>query len=393
MRWWRAARALASAAILLALTVARGEASPAQPTYPGLEWEAISPEQAGMDAAALQAFVRYVGGRGVVVRGGYLVRTWGDPARPDDIFSAHKVFNSFFLMKAVQVGRLDSLDTKVAAYEPCLTRINAKLGYKDRDITFKQMANQLSDYGVTEAPGTAFDYNDWQTALFEDTLFLKVWGAGSWDRVDEQVFYPWLGRTLQFQDHPTMTAFSPKRRPGRVAISPRDFARFGLLFLRKGNWRGTQVLSEEYATMAVSDPVPNAIPRTQGIPAEMCPGQRSDGSKAIPDDQTGHHGSYSWHWWINGVDAAGHRLWPDAPPDAFASIGKELRPGLVVIPSLDLVASWNDATFGAAGGSLDGALARLAAAAREPFRPPARPPPPGGMPAAPIALGRPARLE
>ncbi len=35
-------------------------------------------------------------------------------------------------------------------------------GFKDRDITWRHMANQVSCYEIGAKPGTAFDYNDWQ---------------------------------------------------------------------------------------------------------------------------------------------------------------------------------------------------------------------------------------
>ena len=74
----------------------------------------------------------------------------------------------------------------------------------------------------------------------------------------------------------------------------------------------------------------------------MIPGQRSLGSIKVPDDQTDHFGSYSFAWWTNGLDRDGHRLWPGVPVDAFAALGHGGKRGVVVLPSLDLVASWNE---------------------------------------------------
>lgn len=52
-------------------------------------------------------------------------------------------------------------------------------------------------------------------------------------------------------------------------------------------------------------------------------------------------------WWINGEDGDGARLWPDAPTGTFAALGHAngMR-GMAVIPSLDLVISWNDTSLG-----------------------------------------------
>jgi hypothetical protein len=123
----------------------------------------------------------------------------------------------------------------------------------------------------------------------------------------------------------------------------RDFARFGLLYLRQGDWNGRQVVSREYAKMAVSSPLPNAIPRAGRKAAEMIPGQRSLGSQSKPDNQTDHFGSYSWLWWVNGVDRDGTQFWPDAPHDTYGAFGHGGPRAMWVIPCLDIVVSYNDA--------------------------------------------------
>jgi len=312
--------------------------------YPDRTWRRTSPAAAGLDEAGLRRFSDFVGGRGCVVRFGRLVYSWGDIGRRADVASAAKPFYTFFLLKALEDGRIASLDEKVVRWEPRLGLINARLGYKDRDITWRHLATQTACYGLRERPGTAFAYNDWQMALFWDTLFLKVYGAAR-ETVDRQVFRPLLTDRLGCQDSPTMLAFGAKDRPGRIAISVRDFARFGLLFLRHGRWRGRQLLRPQHARMAVTAPVPNSIPRAGGMSAEMIPGQRSIGSKRIPDNQTDHFGSYSWLWWINGVDRRGVRFFPDAPTDLYGAFGHGGPRAMWVIPSRDLVVSYNDAAL------------------------------------------------
>jgi hypothetical protein len=172
-------------------------------------------------------------------------------------------------------------------------------------------------------------------------LFQKVYGA-SFDTVDADVLHPMLTDKLQCQDNPTFMAFGTGDRAGRTAISPRDFARFGLLYLRKGKWRDEQLLSREYATMAVTNPVPNSIRRAGNVAADMIPGQRSIGSRRIPDNQCEHAGSYSWLWWINGSDHQGVRHWPDVPVDTYGCFGHGGLRAMVVLPGLDLIISWND---------------------------------------------------
>jgi len=327
--------------VLLGATILPREAAvAAERVYPGARWQHKTPAEAGMDEARLKAFSRFTQGRGCVVRHGCMVYKWGDHKRRADVASACKPWFSHFLFKALEEGKIKGLDEKVVKWEPRLNDINAALGHKDRDITWRHLANQTSCYQLVEKPGTAFAYNDWQMALFWDTLFLKVYGV-TYKTVDAQVLRPMLTGPMQCQDKPTMMAFGTRDRPGRVAVSPRDFCRFGLLYLRGGNWKGPQLVSRKHATMAVTSPLPNAIPRAGRKSAEMIPGQRTLGSGSRPDNQTDHMGSYSWLWWTNGVDRTGRRHWPDAPPDTYGAFGHGGIRAMVVIPSLDLVVSWN----------------------------------------------------
>lgn len=322
---------------ILAATLAQT----ADAIYPSEHWESRTPEAVGLDVAKLDAMRDFMGGRGCVVRHGYLVYSWGDVEKAGDVASALKPWIAHFVFVAVEDGLLPSVDARVVDYAPCLNDLNADLDYKDRAITFRHMANQVSCYGVREAPGTAFDYNDWQMALLRDTLFLEVFGKTA-ETVSDTVLHPRLTDILQCEDNPSFVPNS-----GRLAVSPRDFARFGLLYLHGGSWNGQQLLSREHVTEITTSPVPNTIPRTAAEAAEMCPGQRTIGSQRIPDNQTEHEGSYSWLWWTNGENADGERLWPDAPHDIFAALGhKNGMRGMAVFPSHDMVVSWNDTKLG-----------------------------------------------
>ena len=308
--------------------------------YPGAVWDTASPADMGLDASGLNSYRDFVGGRGCVVRGGVMVTTWGDQARRGDIASACKPFYTHFLFEAIEDGLLPSETAKVADHEPRLNDLNAGLGHKDRNIEWRHLANQISCYGVVEQPGAAYDYSDYNMALFFDTLFVNVYGS-SWDSVDGEVFHPTLTDVIRCEDNPTLMAFGTGDRPGRVGISVRDFARFGLLYLRMGRWKDTQLLSAEHVLQITTSSLSNSIPRTSGSDAEMISGQRSIGGG---NNQTDHMGSYSFAWWTNGVDRGGQRHWPDAPDDTYGAFGHGGPRVMVVIPSLDIVTSWNDAS-------------------------------------------------
>ncbi len=330
-----------SLAIALGLTALLPPASTRADALPGRAWTQVPPGDAGMDAAGLSEFSRFTGGRGVVTRHGYLVHAWGDIARPGDVASACKPLFAHFLFRALADRKIPSLDETVARWEPRLNELNADLGFKDRAITWRHFATQTSCYGLAEKPGSAFAYNDWQIALFADLLFNGVY-ATPWEEVDRRVLGPLLADRIQCEDHPTFLRPGGGGVPGRLSISPRDFARFGLLYLHLGRWNHEFLLPPEHVRLATRMPLPAGLPRASSAAAPMLPDQRSLGSRRIPDNQTEHFGSYSYLWWVNGIDRDGRRHWPDAPVDTYAALGHGGKRALWIIPSLDLVVSWND---------------------------------------------------
>ena len=305
-------------------------------------WPGATPAESGLRSHGLADYAAFVGGRGCVVRQGRLAYTWGDVSRRGDVASACKPVYTHFLLLALQEGRISTLDQPVTPLEPRLHDLNPDLGHKDRGITFRHLVTQTSCYGLQERPGTAFAYNDWQMALFVDLLFTRIWNV-PWTSVDDLLLKPRLSDPLGCEDAPTLIGMGTGERAGRFAVSPRDFARFGQLYLQHGQWDGKSLLPGEWISFATGSPLPATLPRAGTKAAAMIPGQRSLGSRKIPDNQTDHFGSYSHLWWVNGLEANGQRHWPDAPTNLFAALGHGGIRGLAVLPSLDLVVSWNDA--------------------------------------------------
>ncbi|MDO9514890.1 MAG: serine hydrolase [Syntrophales bacterium] len=90
--------------------------------------------------------------------------------------------------------------------------------------------------------------------------------------------------------------------------TPRDWARFGLLYLQDGVWKGERILPEGWVTYSTT-PTPTA-PR----------------------------GEYGAFFWLNAgaPDNPSDRLWPNAPRDAFAAQGFQEQK-VIVIPSRKVV--------------------------------------------------------
>jgi len=85
-------------------------------------------------------------------------------------------------------------------------------------------------------------------------------------------------------------------------ISARELARFGLLFLNRGKWKGRQLISAAWVDAATKPHVPASVPLEELSGA--------DG-----------RGTYGYNWWANGVKPDGRRKWPDAPPGTYAASG------------------------------------------------------------------------
>ncbi|RJQ80055.1 MAG: class C beta-lactamase-related serine hydrolase [Desulfobacteraceae bacterium] len=90
--------------------------------------------------------------------------------------------------------------------------------------------------------------------------------------------------------------------------TPRDWARFGLLYLHDGVWQGRRILPAGWVDYTKT-PTP-----------------------AAPE------GAYGALFWLNAgaADHPGHRRWPDVPKDAYAAEGFQEQK-VIVIPSKDLV--------------------------------------------------------
>jgi CubicO group peptidase (beta-lactamase class C family) len=146
---------------------------------------------------------------------------------------------------------------------------------------------------------------------------------------------------LQFEDRYTFEAFGPGDRPGRLAISVRDFARFGLLYLRNGKWGEKQLIDPKFIRLALDSPLPPNFQRTSGKEAQMLPKQRSiGGTRNITPAGPGF---YSFNWWLNRTNQLGQRLFVDAPADTCVASGHGGMRMLWLIRSLDIVVVWNDA--------------------------------------------------
>jgi CubicO group peptidase (beta-lactamase class C family) len=131
------------------------------------------------------------------------------------------------------------------------------------------------------APGEQFYYRDCDPQLISSTV-QHVTGKSLVEIARTRLFEP-MGITDFIWD-PNHDGSSQGGHG--LFLKPRDLARFGQLALHRGNWDGTQLVSEDWMTQSTSD-------QTDSLPAQDPPNLR-----------------YGFYWWVpngeNVYSAWGH---------------------------------------------------------------------------------------
>jgi CubicO group peptidase (beta-lactamase class C family) len=315
-----------------------GPAAIAQKDYfpPAGSWERRTPEKAGLDAVKLKEAVDFAiasesktpksleqahnqsfgrepygepigqfkdrgGATGLIIRNGYIVAEWGEPARVDMTFSVTKSFLSTTVGLAFDRKLISSLQdraidyaTPIAVYgSPRRFDVAEKLGQSpfidlfatehNRKLTWEHLLRQTSDWEGTlwgkpewadrpdrdpttwgtrkrNEPGTVYEYNDVRVnALALATL--NVWRRPLpqvlreyvMDEIGASNTWRWYGYENSFVviDGQIIQSVSGGGHwGGGMFINAFDMARFGLLTARNGKWGNKQLLSTEFIRQA-----------------------------------------------------------------------------------------------------------------------------------------------
>jgi CubicO group peptidase (beta-lactamase class C family) len=217
------------------------------------------------------------GPAGIILKNGYVVAQWGDVERVDMTFSVTKSYLSTIAGLAVDAGLIQDVNDKVGKYVWDGTfdgRHNSK-------VTWDHLLTQSSDwsgslFGTKDwgdrppregdiddwknrdyyEPGTHFEYNDVRVNVLAYSL-LQVWRKPLPKVLKEHIMDPigasptwrWYGYENSFVNVDGVMVQSVSgggHSGGGVFINTLDHARFGLLFLREGNWDGQQLLSKDW---------------------------------------------------------------------------------------------------------------------------------------------------
>lgn len=279
--------------------------------------------------AILQGFARepyhYLAGKtkkrggpaGVILKNGFIVAQWGDVNRVDMTFSVTKSYLSTVCGLAVDAQLIPDVQDKVGA----MVWDGTFEGEHNSKITWDHLLTQSSDwsgslfgmkdwadrppreggvdnwkYREFKEPGTSFEYNDVRVNVLAYSL-LQVWRKPLPMVLNEKIMTPigasptwrWYGYDHSFVnvDGVKMQSVSGGGHSGGgLFINTLDHARFGLLFLRQGNWNGQQLLSKKW------------------IDSVQQPSKAAD--------------NYGYMWWIN---KKGRRHWEGVSEDIYYAAG------------------------------------------------------------------------
>ncbi|MDX1590650.1 MAG: serine hydrolase [Balneolaceae bacterium] len=228
------------------------------------------------------------GPAGLIIKDGFIVASWGDPERVDMTFSVTKSYLSTVAGLAWDHGLIPDLHEPVRNY----VWDGTYDGEHNSSITWHHLLNQSSDwygslFGIYDwadrpprggtidswrmrelrEPGTHFKYNDVRVNLLAYSLLHVVreplpmmLKREIMDPIGAGTTWRWFGydQSKVLIDGIQMQSVSGGgHHGGGMFINTYDQARFGLLFARKGNWNGNQLLSEEWIEMAKMPSEPN----------------------------------------------------------------------------------------------------------------------------------------
>lgn len=292
-------------------------------------WEVSAPADRGMDAVTLEEARRYAFDPGkntqgvVVVRNGVIVAEWYEEGRDPSSFasswSVAKSFTGALIGIAIEDGLIEGLDVSMAEFLPSW-RGTDKEAVRLRDVLsmasglewtenyspaagpsdiITMIVGELDHLAYVASrplqvpPGTRFRYSSGDTMLLSGVLESVTGGAAA-QYARERLFDPiGMAPVDWWSDASGQTATYCC-----IDTPSRDFARFGLLYLRGGRWDGVEVVPKDWVEESTS---PNEV--TTG---------------------------YGYQWWLTGRSRDG------LPQDVYSARGHDGQ-FIYVVPSLDLV--------------------------------------------------------
>lgn len=254
----------------------------------------------------------------MIVAGGKVLESWG---AVESKFNVHSIRKSFIsALYGIQVeARKVRLEATMAVLgiddnEPRLTDeeksatvhdlLKARSGVYHPALYETARMKELRPPRHSHAPGTFWYYNNWDFNVL-GTIYEQACGARVCDDFQRLIAAPLGMEDFSPADCGYVTGAESIHRAYPFRMTARDMARFGLLFLRGGQWRGRQIVPADWVKASVTS-----------------------------YSNAGASGGYGYLWWIaqNGVHLPGVTL-PDGSYSARGAGGHYI----LNVPALDLV--------------------------------------------------------
>ena len=226
--------------------------------------EVVAPEDVGWSSQKLEeakAFAEKINSAAVMVLyDGKVFVSWGNVTKKYKVHSIRKPFLS--ALYGIYWGRgkinLDATleELGIDDIPPSLTQEEKKATVADLlkscSGVYHEAAAETKDMAgarpqrASHPPGTFFYYNNWDFNVL-GTIFEKVTGAKIFEAFKKEIAEPIGLEDFSLDDCQYSYEENKSKHPAyNFRMSARDMARFGLLYQRKGNWNGRQIIPQDW---------------------------------------------------------------------------------------------------------------------------------------------------
>jgi CubicO group peptidase (beta-lactamase class C family) len=291
--------------------------------YPGRSWKPVdSPERHGFSKPKLERareYSRTIATAAVMIAlEGKLLDAWGETATRYNVHSIRKSFLSAMYGSHVREGRIDLSKTLeqlgVDDNEPSLSVVEKQAALADvlkaRSGVYHPALYETPGMKAarpargSHAPGAFWYYNNWDFNVL-GTIFERHVKNSLFREFKEKIADPLEMEDFRLEDGQYVTGPDSVYPAYPFRMTARDMARFGLLFLRRGAWKGRTI-----------------------VPADWV----DESTRSYSD--AGDSGGYGYMWWVaqDGRHLPGVTL----PAGTYSARGAGGH-YILVIPQLQLV--------------------------------------------------------
>jgi CubicO group peptidase (beta-lactamase class C family) len=255
-------RHVAFAFALFGVLVRSGPVS-AEDHFPGAEWDHAVPAELGWSEAGLaqaRAFSDEIRSSAVmIVQHGKVVAEWGNTTKRTELASVRKSLLSSLIGIAVAehlikrdstLGELGIDDnppglSEVEKGATVRQLLQARSGVYHAALYETRGAAEARPPRGSHAPGTFWYYNNWDFNVL-GTIYEHATGTGIFEALDQKIAKPIGMQDYRPRDGSYFRGDASIHPAYPIRMSARDLARFALLYLRKGNWAGRQIVPQDW---------------------------------------------------------------------------------------------------------------------------------------------------